>query len=230
MAARRATWPGLNRSAAAASDHRTVELLDAVLAGTAGREVDVLTAMRAFTARSIAEYCFGADSTGVPDLLHETIHATQAFTESSYEFPWWLPLPRHRRFFRTVRRLTEAQTGIVRRRRAPDAHAPGACAPHSDLLGFLLDADPVLARWTWSSSADSHRRACGQAFRRYGTDTGPGLARVGGAAVPHRPPGRRVGGVDQNPVAMAGPARGVSPPGTGSRCRWCPEWPAPPAS
>ncbi|MGX1546890.1 cytochrome P450 [Streptomyces adustus] len=140
MAARRATWPGLNRSAAAASDHRTVELLDAVLSGTAGREVDVLTTMRAFTARSIAEYCFGTDSTGVPDLLHETIRATQAFTESSYEFPGWLPLPRHRRFFRTVRRLTEAQTGIVRRRRAP-----GACASHSDLLGLLLDADPVLA-------------------------------------------------------------------------------------
>ncbi|MGW2826588.1 cytochrome P450 [Streptomyces sp. NPDC001443] len=145
MTARRAAWPGLNRSAAAASDHRTVELLDAVLAGTAGREVDVLTTMRAFTARSIAEYCFGTDSAGVPDLLHETIRATQPFTDSSYEFPGWLPLPRHRRFFRTVRRLTDAQHGIVRRRRAPDAHAPGACAPHGDLLGFLLDADPVLA-------------------------------------------------------------------------------------
>ncbi|MEV7978209.1 cytochrome P450 [Streptomyces sp. NPDC086519] len=150
MSARRATWPGLNRAAAAASDDRTVEILDAVTAGGASREVDVLTTMRAFTARAIAEYCFGADAVGVPGLLHEVIRATQPFTESSYEFPAWLPIPRHRHFFRASRRLTDALTGIVRKRRASDAGQPGG-----DLLGFLLTADPAMPDDTVTSTLHS---------------------------------------------------------------------------
>ncbi|MFF4901591.1 cytochrome P450 [Streptomyces sp. NPDC001068] len=139
MSARRAAWPGLNRSAAAGTDGRTVEILDALMAGTAGHEVDVLTTMRTFTAEAIAGYCFGADSAGVPGLLHETIRATRPFTESSYEFPAWLPIPRHRRFFHTSRDLTEALTGIVRGRRA----APAGSRP-ADLLDSLLDAGPAM--------------------------------------------------------------------------------------
>ncbi|MFJ9562267.1 cytochrome P450 [Streptomyces fuscichromogenes] len=150
MSARRAAWPGLNRSAAAASDDRTVEILDSVLADTAGRETDVLTTMRAFTARAIADYCFGADSAGVPVLLDEIIRATQPFTESSYEFPAWLPIPRHRHFFQTYRRLTDALTGIVRQRRAS-----GAGAPADDLLGSLLDADPAMPDDTVASTLHS---------------------------------------------------------------------------
>ncbi|MEW1777055.1 cytochrome P450 [Streptomyces sp. NPDC086777] len=150
MSARRAVWPGLNRSAAAASDRRTVEILDAVVTDGAGREADVLTTMRAFTAQAIAEYCFGADADGVPALLHEVIHATKPFTESSYEFPAWLPVPRHRHFFRAYRRLTDALTGIVRRRRAANGRDPG-----DDLLGALLDADPGMPDGTVASTLHS---------------------------------------------------------------------------
>ncbi|MFE2597750.1 cytochrome P450 [Streptomyces sp. NPDC059396] len=138
MSERRAAWPGLNRTAAATTDDLTVAILDAVIADGAGRDVDVLTTMRTLTARTIAEYCFGADSVGIPDLLHETVRATQPFAESSREFPAWLPLPRHRRFFHTYRRLTETLTGLVRERRASQSDAP-----RNDLLGFLLAAEPA---------------------------------------------------------------------------------------
>ncbi|MFG2958963.1 cytochrome P450 [Streptomyces sp. NPDC048291] len=150
MSARRATWPGLSRAASAAADDRTVEILDTVTAGVAGREVDVLTTMRAFTARAIADYCFGADAPGVPGLLHDLIRATRPFTESSYEFPAWLPLPRHRHFFHASRRLTDALTGIVRQRRAsPAGETPG------DLLGFLLAAEPAMPDDTVTSTLHS---------------------------------------------------------------------------
>ncbi|MFG2936873.1 cytochrome P450 [Streptomyces sp. NPDC048282] len=150
MSARRTLRPGLSRSAAASSDDRTAGFLDAVLAGGAGREVDVLTAMRAFTARAIADYCFGTDSAGVPGLLHELISATKPFTESSYEFPAWLPVRRHRRFFHAYRRLIDAMTSIVRQRRAS-----GAGTPREDLLGFLLDADPAMPDATVASTLHS---------------------------------------------------------------------------
>ncbi|MFE4832820.1 cytochrome P450 [Streptomyces sp. NPDC056672] len=138
MSERRAAWPGLNRTAAATTDDLTVAVLDAVIADGAGREVDVLTTMRTLTARTIAEYCFGADSAGVPDLLQETVRATQPFAESSHEFPAWLPLPRHRRFFHTYRRLAETLTGLVRER-----HASKSDVPRNDLLGLLLAAEPA---------------------------------------------------------------------------------------
>ncbi|WP_316767103.1 cytochrome P450 [Streptomyces sasae] len=150
MAARRTAWPGIGRAAAAASDGRTVEILDAVMADGADRAVDVLPVMRTFTARAIAEYCFGADSTGVPGLLHEIIRATQPFTDSSYEFPSWLPIPRHRQFFRAYRRLIGALTAIVRQRRASGSRAPG-----NDLLGFLLHTDPAMPDETVASTLHS---------------------------------------------------------------------------
>lgn len=75
---------------------------------------------------------------GVPDLLQETVRATQPFAESSHEFPAWLPLPRHRRFFHTYRRLAETLTGLVRERRASKSGVP-----RNDLLGFLLAAEPA---------------------------------------------------------------------------------------
>ncbi|MFE2582399.1 hypothetical protein [Streptomyces sp. NPDC059378] len=60
-----------------------------------------------FLRRCHREY---GDVAGVPDLLHETVRATQPFTDSSYEFPGRLPLPRHRRFFRTVRPSSNASS------------------------------------------------------------------------------------------------------------------------
>ncbi|MFJ2649426.1 cytochrome P450 [Streptomyces sp. NPDC087420] len=138
MSERRSAWPGLNRTAAATTDDLTAAILDAVVADGAGRDVDVLTMTRTLTARTIAEYCFGADSAGIPELLHETVRATRPFAESSREFPAWLPLPRHRRFFRTYRRLAETLTGLVRERGATTSDAP-----RSDLLGFLLAAEPA---------------------------------------------------------------------------------------
>lgn len=62
MSDRRSAWPGLNRTAAATTDDLTATTLDAVVADGAGRDVDVLTMMRTLTARTIAAYCFGADS------------------------------------------------------------------------------------------------------------------------------------------------------------------------
>ncbi|WP_460072721.1 cytochrome P450 [Streptomyces sp. YKOK-I1] len=150
MSARRTAWPGLNRSAVAASDNRTVEILDAVMAGCADHEVDVLTTLRAFSSRAIADHCFGTDAADVPGLLHDIIRATQPFTDSSYEFPAWLPIPRHRHFFRSYRRLTDGLTGIVRQRRASNT-----AEPRSDLLGMLLDADPDMPDDTVTSTLHS---------------------------------------------------------------------------
>ncbi|WP_369192014.1 cytochrome P450 [Streptomyces sp. R08] len=138
MPERRSAWPGLNRTAAAMTDEPTVAILDAVITDGAGQDVDVLTTMRTLTARTIAEYCFGADHAGVAELLHETVRATQAFAEASREFPAWLPLPRHRRYFRTYRRLTATLTGLVRERRA----SPSGRS-RDDLLGFLLAGEPA---------------------------------------------------------------------------------------
>ncbi|GAB3953824.1 cytochrome P450 [Streptomyces sparsus] len=139
MPVRRTTWPGLSRSASAATDGRVVETLDALTASTHGRDVDVLSMMSTFTARMIATYCFGRDSAGIPDLLSESARATQPFATASYDFPAWLPLPRHRRFARTHQRFAGTLTGIVRQRRATRA----GTAP-DDLLDSLLDAAPSM--------------------------------------------------------------------------------------
>ncbi|BCJ75415.1 cytochrome P450 [Catellatospora sp. IY07-71] len=137
MSARRTVWAGLNHSAAAAADARTVELLDEHLRTAAERETDVVDLMRSFAAHTIAEYCFGPDSAGIPALLADNLAITEPFTGSSYQFPAWLPLPRHRRFFRVHRDTVETLTGIVRRRRASGGGG-------RDLLGFLLGADPAM--------------------------------------------------------------------------------------
>ncbi|MDG4765936.1 cytochrome P450 [Solwaraspora sp. WMMD406] len=142
MTARRTVWPGLNRHAAAAADTRTVEILDRVLVAAGGDEIDVLDTMRRFTARLIADYCFGPEDTtdsDVPGLLADGIDATAAFETTTYALPAWLPLPRHRRFFRVHRRTVDALTELVRRRRAAGPRTPGG-----DLLDHLLAADPAM--------------------------------------------------------------------------------------
>ncbi|MEU8076435.1 cytochrome P450 [Catellatospora citrea] len=140
MSARRTVWPGLNHTAAAAADTRTVALLDELTRPAAAREVDVLPLARAFTAHAVADYCFGRDAAGLPALLTDNLDITEPFTASSYQFPAWLPLPRHRRFFRVHRHTVQTLTGLVRRRRAD----PRPAAP-ADLLDFLLDADPAMS-------------------------------------------------------------------------------------
>ncbi|MEV0611359.1 cytochrome P450 [Polymorphospora rubra] len=140
MSARRSVWPGLNHTAAGLADGRTVGILDTVIDAAAGREVDVLTTMRTFTATAIADYCFGPDATGIPGLLADNIEATRPFAGTSYQFPAWLPLRRHRRLFRVHRQTVETLTGIVRCRRASGTRtSPG------DLLDFLLAADPEMS-------------------------------------------------------------------------------------
>ncbi|EST38328.1 hypothetical protein N566_08030 [Streptomycetaceae bacterium MP113-05] len=152
MPVRRAAWPGLGRSASAATDIRIVEILDVVTESTAGRDVDVLSMMSTFTAQAIAAYCFGPDSEGIPDLLSENVRATQPFATASYEFPAWLPLPRNRRFSRTHQRLTAALTGIVRQRRAARSRSS---RPRNDLLDSLFDADPAMSDDTVTSTLRS---------------------------------------------------------------------------
>lgn len=137
MSARRTLWPGLNHSAAAAADERTVELLDEHLRTAADCETGVVDLMRSFTAHTIAEYCFGPDAAGIPALLADNLTVTEPFTGSSYQFPAWLPLPRHRRLFRVHRHTVDTLTGIVARRRACGGGG-------RDLLGFLLGADPAM--------------------------------------------------------------------------------------
>ncbi|MGW4462771.1 cytochrome P450 [Micromonospora sp. NPDC004704] len=137
MSARRTVWPGLNHSASVTADNRTVEILDEVTDSVTGAECDVLPLMRTFTARSISEYCFGPDSTEIPDLLAESLDVTRPFSGTSYQLPAWLPLRRNRRFFRSHRHTIDTLTGIVARRRAS-----GTGATHGDLLSLLLAADP----------------------------------------------------------------------------------------
>ncbi|MEV4410324.1 cytochrome P450 [Catellatospora sp. NPDC049609] len=146
MSARRTVWPGLNHAAAAAADGRTVALLDALAGLAAEREVDVLPMMRTYAAHAIAGYCFGRDATGIPELLADNLEITEPFTDTSYRLPAWLPLPRHRRFFRVHRHTVDTLTGIVRRRRADPGRTP------ADLLGFLLAADPAMGDRTVMST------------------------------------------------------------------------------
>ncbi len=147
MAARRTVWPGLNHCAAAAADQRTMEIFDRIAGGTAGREIDVLTMMLTFTAHAVADYCFGPDATDIPGLLADSIDATEPFARASYQFPAWLPLRRHRRFFRAHRHTLDTLIAIVRRRRAWPTPAPPG-----DLLAFLLDADPAMPDGTVMST------------------------------------------------------------------------------
>ncbi|MFY1631674.1 cytochrome P450 [Solwaraspora sp. WMMB335] len=138
MPVRRAAWAGLNRQASAGSDARTVEILDAALDAAAGRDVDVLTLMRGYTARTIADYCFGADAGNIPQLLAEGIAATAPFETATYALPAWLPLRRNRRFRHAHRRFGDAMRSIVARRRTGDAGASAV-----DLLDVLLAAGPA---------------------------------------------------------------------------------------
>ncbi|MDG4768727.1 cytochrome P450 [Solwaraspora sp. WMMD792] len=146
MPARRAAWAGLDRQASAAFDGRTVEILDADLDAAAGRETDVLAMMRQYAAATIADYCFGADSAGVPELLAEGVAATAPFETAKYGFAAWLPIRRNRRFFRAHRTFTDALLSVVRRRRAGTAPTGTASAGTStlDLLDVLLAARPAL--------------------------------------------------------------------------------------
>lgn len=129
MRARRVVHPALTQVDMA---DRLVAILDELLTATGGADVEVLPLMRELTARVVAEWCFGADATGVPALLAENLAAVQPFEKVDHQFPAWLPLPRNRRLFRVHRKTVEALTALVAARR------PGGSA---DLLDLLLGLD-----------------------------------------------------------------------------------------
>jgi unspecific monooxygenase len=137
MRARRAVRAALSDAAVAAADHRFVALLDTTLDRTGERDVAVLPLMLDLTAHAIAGFCLGADHTGVPGLLADNHTASAPFEDMDFQFPAWLPLPRHRRLARVHRRTRETLTAIVAGRRPAD--------PPRDLLDVLLTADPPLS-------------------------------------------------------------------------------------
>lgn len=129
MRARRVVRPALDQLDMA---DRIAPLLDEILGATGSAEADVLPLMREFTARLVAESCFGADAAGIPELLAENLAAVEPFEKVDYQFPAWLPLPRNRRLFRVHRKTVDALTRLV------DSRVPGGSA---DLLDVLLGLD-----------------------------------------------------------------------------------------
>lgn len=135
MRARRAVRPALSL---VDLDDRIESILDTILRATEG-EVDVLPLMREFTARVVAQLCFGADSHPLPELLAENLAAGEPFEKMDYQLPAWLPIPRNRRLFRVHRKSVETLTRLVETRK------PGGSA---DLLDLLLNQDPPMAAHT----------------------------------------------------------------------------------
>ncbi|MFC7593262.1 cytochrome P450 [Nonomuraea antimicrobica] len=141
MAARRKGWRGFNRTVATAHAGRMMRLLDDLTDGTGGRRVDVLDLMARASGCMVADYCFGADGSGIVATIEANVAAALPIMSSGRLLPRWLPAARNRRFL-AARRATAALIDdlIARRRSRPVPEAP------RDLLDVLLAArEPELS-------------------------------------------------------------------------------------
>jgi cytochrome P450 len=110
----------------------------------AGTEVDVLSEMMAVTLRIASKVLFGGDAGDAARDVAEALHIAQqcfiARFNATIPWPPSVPIPRHVRLWKAVRRLDEIVYGFIKQRRA----SAESC---DDLLSRLLQAQ----------EADGHR-------------------------------------------------------------------------
>ncbi|MEV0083884.1 cytochrome P450 [Saccharopolyspora sp. NPDC050642] len=143
MTARRKGWHGLSRAVSHAHSARLHPLFQRTLDETGGRQVEVLHVMEQFAGRATADFCLGADSGGVPEVLTENVKAIEPLGGSSQLFPAWWPSKRIRRFLKARESTLVVITEKIRKRQAS---SPARPEQPQDLLDVLLAArDPELS-------------------------------------------------------------------------------------
>lgn len=139
MRSRAAAWRGLTRPAVRAHGRRMAAIFDDTLRKLEGQEFDVVTVMRRYSARAVADFCFGPDCGDVLEATDRRSGLAVKFMNSNFTFPKWLPLPSVRRAVRAEDQVEQTIRAHIRTRRSRPRETP------SDLLDLLLaDADAGL--------------------------------------------------------------------------------------
>lgn len=135
MTVRRNGWRELARATQAHAG-RLVGVLDATLGETAHGDVGVVEVARRFMLRSVAEFCLGADASGMPEMVVDMIGATLPFSTNSYLLPKWMA---PRLYRRAAQAHTSVDARIAELARSRHKSINPAVAPH-DFLDVLLHA------------------------------------------------------------------------------------------
>jgi cytochrome P450 len=102
-----------------------------------GTPVEMLTEMEALTLRIASKVLFGCDAGAeahdVGEALHVAQHCFIARFNATIPWPSRMPIPRHIRLWKAVRRLDEIMYGFIKQRRA-------SAEQRDDLLSRLLQA------------------------------------------------------------------------------------------
>ncbi len=133
MRSRQVGWRGMTRAVAKTHGERILTAFDGVLRATAGREFDVVAAMRDYSSHMVADLLFGPGSEKIVDKANYRSELAVRFMSSNLSVPKWLPLPGVRRAIRAEDDSRAEIAAQVRRRRA-EPHAQA-----SDMLDLLLD-------------------------------------------------------------------------------------------
>jgi unspecific monooxygenase len=118
MRARGPVWRGMTKPVVRSHGRRILAAFDRTLRSLNGREIDVVSEMRRYTTRLIADFCFGSDSDEIADVSERRSALISTFMNSNLSVPRWLPLPSVRRALSAEERTKEWVAARIRHRRA----------------------------------------------------------------------------------------------------------------
>jgi len=132
MRSRRLGWQGMTRAVTRAHGQRIITAFDATLRATSGQEFDVMTVMRDYTSRMVADFLFGPGAEDVVAAADLRSELAVKFMNNNLTIPKWLPLPSVRRALRAEDDVIATITARVDGRRAHRHEEP------EDMLDLLL--------------------------------------------------------------------------------------------
>jgi cytochrome P450 len=118
MQARGPVWRGMTKPVVRSHGRRILAAFDRTLRSFNGQETDVISEMRQYTTRLIADFCFGSDSEEIAAVSERRSTLISTFMNSNLSIPPWLPLPSVRRALSAEERTREWVAARIRHRRA----------------------------------------------------------------------------------------------------------------
>ena len=132
MRARGPVWRGMTKPAVRSHGRRILAAFDRTLRSLNGQEINLVSVMRQYTTRLIADFCFGSDSEEIAEVSERRSALISTFMNSNLSVPKWLPLPSVHRALSAEKRTKEWVAARIRRRRAQPREAA------EDLLDVIL--------------------------------------------------------------------------------------------
>jgi unspecific monooxygenase len=136
IAGRRARWMGLHKRLVSTHVVRMIGILEQFVRRLDGHEVNVLSAMREFSTRIVADFCLGVADPALTSAVLKAASAALPLMSAAQTLPRWFPSTRIRRAVAARTELNARVASLVIARRAEKRD----CAPE-DFLDVLLDSE-----------------------------------------------------------------------------------------